>query len=184
LAKRNHNNDRTVTRSFRISERSLKALEDDAKRQNVSVSTLLNQLLAAHTEFDRYLRRLGLIKLSSDTFQRILEAASDENIATAGFDAGLDAPRSIILAKHGILNIDTVIDFLETHSEHSGIYQFGEVRSEGNRKITLLHRLGPRGSIFLANYMKPLFDSIGHPSKITTSEHSVLVEIDGSDLPR
>jgi hypothetical protein len=51
-----------------------------------------------HWDFDRYFRRLGLIKFSSATFQRLLQAGSDSEIAKAGMEAGSDTPRSIILA--------------------------------------------------------------------------------------
>jgi hypothetical protein len=169
--------DRTVTRSFRISERSLKALEEEAHRQNISVSTLLNQHLLSYADFERYFRRLGLIKISSASFQRLLKAATDNGIAVAGAESGSDTPRSIILAKHGVLNLDTVIDYLTILSEFGGLFEFSEVEAEGKRMITLLHALGPKGSVFFSNYMKALFQGIDLNPRITSSEHSILVEI-------
>jgi hypothetical protein len=169
--------DRTVTRSFRISEKSLKALEEEAHRQNISVGTLVNQQLLSYAEFERYFRRLGLIKISLSTFQRVLKAATDDGIAIAGAETGSDNPRSIILAKHGELNLNSVIDYLTILSEFGGLFEFGEVEVDGKRMITLLHSLGPRGSVFFSNYMKALFEGIDFTPRITSSEHSVLVEI-------
>jgi hypothetical protein len=169
--------DRTVTRSFRISEHSLKALEDEAKKQNIGVSTLLNQQLIAYGDFERFIRRIGLIKISSATFQKLLEAGSDKQIARAGVETGSDTPRSIILAMHGVLTLETVIDYLKMLSEFAGLFEFGEVDNDGKREITLLHRLGSKGSIFFANYMKSLFEGIGYSPSITSSQHSVLIEI-------
>src|SRR5579862_9204816 len=110
-------NDRTITRSFRISERALKSIEDEAKRQNVNLSIIVNHQLLAYSDFERYFRRLGLIKISSATFQRLISAGSNDEIAKAGHEAGSDTPRSIILAKYGILSLSTVIDFLNMLSE-------------------------------------------------------------------
>ena len=167
---------KTITRSFRISESSLKALEEEAKRQNVGVSTLLNQQLLAFADFDRYFRRLGLVKMSSATFQRILRACPDNGLVQAGSEAGSDIPRSIIAAKGGSLDINSVIEHLTMMSEYSGQFEFGDQMNDGKRMITILHRLGPKGSKFFSSYMKALFEALGYAPKITSGETSVLVE--------
>jgi hypothetical protein len=169
--------DRTVTRSFRISERALKSIEDEAKRQNVSLSTLINQQLVAYSDFDRYIRRLGLIKISSATFERLLAAGPDSEIAKAGFEAGSDVPSLIILAKYGVLSLDTVIDYLRMLSEFAHLFEFGRVEQGSKQIITLVHNLGPKGSIFFDNYVKAVFDSIHYSPKISSTVHSVVLEV-------
>jgi hypothetical protein len=169
--------DRTVTRSFRISERALKAIEDEAKTHNVSVSTIINQQLLAFADFERFVRRLGLIKISSATFQRLMQAASDKEIEEAGKDAGADAPKSIILSKDGSFNLQTGITFLQSLSEYANLFEYGEVDSGGKKVITLLHRLGPKGTLFFSSYVRSLFEQIGLVPKISGSGHSVTIEI-------
>jgi hypothetical protein len=169
--------DRTVTRSFRISERALKSIEDEAKRQNVGVSTLVNQQLLAYADFERYMRRLGMIKITSATFERLLLAGSDNEVANAGSEAGSDTPRSVILAKYGELCLDTVIEYLKMLSEFAHQFEFGQVEQSGKQMITLLHSLGPKGSIFFENYVKALFNAIELSPKISSSAHSVFVEV-------
>ncbi len=169
--------DRTVTRSFRISERALKSIEDEAERQNINVSTIVNQQLIAYSEFDRYIRRLGLIKISSATFHRLLDAGSDSEIARAGSEAGSDTPSSIILAKHGILSLDSVIDYLNMLSEFAHLFELGQVEQGGKQIITLLHGLGPKGSVFFIHYAKALFELINYSPKISSTAHSVVIEV-------
>jgi hypothetical protein len=169
--------DRTITRSFRISERALKSIEDEAKRQNVNVSTIINQQLVAYSEFERYFLRLGLIKISSATFGRLLLASSDSEIAKAGEEAGSDTPRSIILAKYGELSLDSVIDYLKMLSEFANQYEFGLIERGGKQIVSLLHSLGAKGSVFFSSYARALFDSIEYHPKITSSSHSVIIEI-------
>lgn len=169
--------DRTVTRSFRISERALKALEEEARRQNIGVSALFNQQLIAFADFDRFLRRLGLVKMSSATFERILKAGQDEEIARAGREAGADTPRSIISLKYGALTLESILDHLTSVSEYSGQFEFGQVEKDGKKILTILHRLGPKGSKFYASYMDSMFAEAGISSKIVTSDHSLHIEI-------
>jgi hypothetical protein len=169
--------DPTVTRSFRISARALKAIEEEAYSHNISVNTILNQQLLAFADFERFFRRLGLIKISSATFQRLLEAAPDKEIAQAARDAGGDTPKSIILAEEGSFNLQTAISFLQSLSEYASQFEYGEVNSGGKRIITLLHRLGPKGTVFFSNYTKALFEQLGLFPKISTSDHSVTIEL-------
>lgn len=169
--------DRTITRSFRISERALRSIEDEAKRQSIGISTIINQQLLSYADFERYFIRLGLIKISSATFSRLLLASSDEEIEKAGFEAGSDTPRSIILAKYGELTLDTAIAYLGMLSQFANQFEFGQVEQGGRQIVTLLHGLGHKGSVFFASYVRALFDSIGYEPKITSSAHSVVLEI-------
>ena len=169
--------DKTVTHSFRISEEALKAIEDESKRQNVSVATIINQQLLSYAELERFVRRLGLIKISSATFQRLLEAGSIENVAKAGSEAGIDSPSSIMLAKYGEQTLGTTMDYLEILSEFANLFEFSRVEQGGKTIITLIHRLGPKGSIFFANYMKNLFRSAEYSPKIASTDHSVIIEV-------
>ena len=171
------NSDRTVTHSIRISERALKAIEEESKRQNVSVNTIINQQLLSFTEFERFFKRLGVMKFSSSTVQHLLEASSNGAVAKAGVETGMHTPHSIILAKHGRQTLETVYDYLEILSEYGNQFEFGKVEQDGKIVITLLHRLGSKGSIFFQNYMKVLFEQIDYAPKIDIKDDSVVIEL-------
>jgi len=49
--------EKTVTKSFRISESAFLVIEEEAKKRNISVNTLVNQLFLCYASFDRYLER-------------------------------------------------------------------------------------------------------------------------------
>ncbi|MHB2037451.1 MAG: hypothetical protein ACYCPW_12030 [Nitrososphaerales archaeon] len=169
--------DKTVTHSFRISERALRAIEEESKRQHVSVSTIINQQLLSYAELERYVRRLGLVRISSATFQRVLEAGSNEDIAKAGLESGTDTSSSIILSKYGEQTLGTILDYIETLSEFANVFELSRIEQGGKTIITLMHRLGPKGSVFYENYMKTLFESIEYCPKISATDHSVVIEI-------
>ena len=86
--------EKSVTISFRISETAFKALQNDAKKNKTSLNTLANQLFMAYAEYDRFLQRFRIIKLSNPTFKRILNAATKEAIVQAGSSAGSSVPES------------------------------------------------------------------------------------------
>src|SRR5580658_6141195 len=92
---------KTATASFRLDESALEALQEDAKKQNVSVNTLLNQIVLTYANFDRPMKRFQMIKLPASTFRYILQGAKDETIIEAGTLVGNDVPKTYILARWG-----------------------------------------------------------------------------------
>ena len=171
---------KTVTRSFRIDETALAALEDEASRRNVSVNTFLNQQILSFAKFERFFQKLGLVKFSANTLQRLLDAASEESIADAAVAAALDTPRSIILSKSGQITFETTLEYIKTLSEFANLFEYSLSDSVDGKIITIFHRFGQKGSIFFAKYITTIFEQIDYSPRIKTGEHSVEFEI----LPR
>jgi hypothetical protein len=171
--------DKTVTRSFRIGQEAFDALKEDAQRKKITVNTLVNQLFLEHKDFDVYFERMGVIKISAAAFSLLLGAASEERIAEVGRQVGLDVPKAIIIAKEGALSLQSVLNFLRMMSQYANLFEYNEVISHDRRSkiITLMHNLGRNGSHFLVNYVKAIFESINLEPKISSSEHSVVVEL-------
>lgn len=175
---------KTTTRSFRLDEAALETLEEEASKRNMSVNTLLNQQLLSYANFERYFMKLGLVKISGATFQKLLDAAPVEEIDKAGRAAVLDTARSIIRARYGEITLDTTLDYLQMLSEFSNEFEYSESKSPNGRVITLFHRLGLKGSNFYGAYGRTLFEGLGYTPKIMTSEHSVEFELVASEEQR
>jgi hypothetical protein len=169
--------EKTVTRSFRISESALQALEEDARSQNLSLNTLVNQLLLAYTNWGRFIGKVGPIRTTKSAFNLLLNAASDEAIVEAARLSGPDTPKSIILAKHGVLSVNTVLDYVRSATVYGGFAEYSEIESQGKKVITLMHDLGRKGSVFLSSVLESIFGMVNLHYKLSTSEHSVIVEI-------
>jgi len=170
---------KTITRSFRIGQEAFDALKEDAKRKEITVNTLVNQLFLEHKDFDVYFERMGVIKISAAAFSLLLGAAPEEQIAVVGKQVGMDVPKAIIIAKEGALTLQTVMNFLGMMSRYANLYEYNEVVSSDGRSriITLMHSLGRNGSQFLINYVKAIFEGISLDPKISSSEHSVVIEL-------
>jgi len=68
--------EKTVTRSFRINESAFLALEEEAKKRNTSLNTLVNQLFLSYANFDQYFQRLGMLKISKFQHFRIRKSSN------------------------------------------------------------------------------------------------------------
>lgn len=167
-----------MTISFRISENAFKALQNDAKKNNISLNTLANQLFMSYADYDRFLQKFHMIKISSPTFKRILNAATRDAIVEAGASAGSNVPESFILAKMGDINAETAVEYLRLMGAHANLFDYSEVTSSGKTSMTLTHDLGPNGSVFLTSYVHALFKSVGKNVKTSQYENGVTIDIE------
>ncbi len=170
--------EKTVTRSFRINEAAFLALEDEAKKHNISLNTLVNQLFLSYANFDRFFQKLGMLKMSKVAYRKILKAAPDKEIIEAATEVAQNSAKIIILAKYGTLSLTSVLDYLNNLAEYAYFVEYNEVLSpEGKRVITLMHSYGEKGSIFLKAYAKSLFEQIDMQPKLISTENSVTIEV-------
>ncbi len=168
---------RTATASFRLDESALRALQEDAKKQNVSVNTLLNQLVLTYANYDRPMKRFQMIKLPASTFRYLLQGAKNETIIEAGNSAGNDVPKTYILAKWGELTVENALDYLKTMSDHAKLFDYSEVVHEGKISVTLSHSFGAKGSLFLQHYVQAIFAPLGKLPKFLPDENAVVFEL-------
>lgn len=131
----------------------------------------------AYAEHDRYLQKFQMIKLSTPTFKRVLNAAPAEAIEEAGRSAGSSVPQSFILSRMGELTPPTVIEYLTLMGAYANLFDYSEISVGGKNSITLSHQLGPKGSLFLANYVDAIFRRAGKTVKITQFEDGITIEV-------
>lgn len=168
---------KTVAKSFRVNEKALTALQEEAGRQSVSVNTLVNQLLLDYSEFGRFLQRVNALRLSRKTFAEILNVIPEEELAKAAQTAGKSAPIGLISSKYGKVTVNTVIEYIHDLSAYANLFEYYEKNENERWTITLMHELGLKWSTFLANYIGEAFMTAGLQPKTKTSERAVIFNL-------
>ena len=141
--------------------------------KNVGVNIILNQRILSFANFDRFFMRLGLVKLSANTLQRLLDAAPDEKIVEAGTVAARDTPKSIMLSKSGKVTFEMTLEYIKLLSDFANLFEYSITNTPSGKVINLFHRFGPKGSLLYSSYIKALFEEIDYAPKIRTGDHSV-----------
>lgn len=165
---------KTVAKSFRVNEKALQALQEEAARQSISVNTLVNQLLLDYSEFGRFAQRLSAMRLSRGTLSEILKAIPEDGVGKAGQAAGKNAPVALVASKWGKINVSTLIEYVHDLSAYANLFEYSEKNENERWTITLMHELGQKWSTFLSNYLGEAFSAAGVQPKIRTSERAVI----------
>ena len=113
---------KSVIRSFRVDQSALEIIEKDAQEKNISVNTLVNQLILAYVNLDRYLDQFPMIKIASEGFGLLLDGASDEYAKEAARRLALNLVQSQIMSRRGDLSLSTILEHFRTVSEYSKVF--------------------------------------------------------------
>ena len=170
--------EKTVTRSFRIYESAFSALEEEARKRNVSLNTLVNQLFLSFANFDRYFQKFGMLKISKVAYRRTLKGVPDQEIVEAATEVAQNSARVILFTRYGTLSLAGVLEYLKSLADYAYWFEYNEVvSSERKRVVTLTHSLGKKFSLFMTAYSKSLFEQINMNPKLTSTEDSITITL-------
>jgi hypothetical protein len=170
--------EKTVTRSFRINEGAFLALEEESRKRNISLNTLVNQLFLSFANFDRYFQKFGMLKISNVAYRRTLKAVPDEKIVEAAREVAQNSARVVLLTRYGTLSLTGVLEYLKSLADYAYWFEYNEVLSpERKRVVTLTHSLGEKFSLFMIAYSKSLFEQIAMSPKLTSTGDSITITI-------
>lgn len=163
--------------TFRIDEKYDTILRKIADEKKISLNTLANQIFGNYVELEVYLQKFGVLKLSTDSFRRILAILDDKDIVEVATRAGSLEAKEFILFKWKELNLQTVTDFIKIFFDVCG---FGRCDLEINpSKVSLSahHDLKEKGSLYIKHFLESLIrTSLNKSCKTTITEDSVTVE--------
>ena len=171
--------DRTVNRSFRISEKAYKALEEGAVKGKVSLNTFVNQLFLDYAEFDRYASKVHPLDLPGPLLRMIHDAVPEEKIMTiAKAWAGNVLTKQQVLEMTGSFSREGVIQAMKKVANHARFEYSDVVDHRGRRTFTIIHPLGRNYSLFAAIFMKTVMEPLGSGQiNYEVSEDSVMLDV-------
>lgn len=167
---------KTVTAKFRIGEGALKHLQEDAKRLNVSVNTMVNQLLVSYSQFDRPMKDIQMTKVPTSTFKTMLDGCSDEAVLEAARSAGEAVAEAFATSEGVPVALDSVLGSFRSSAFHLNAFDYSEFHSPGKVKVTMPHKLGRKGSLFIEEWVRCQLELLDGCPRFTVEDDSVTFE--------
>lgn len=135
------------------------ALKEEAEKKGITVSALINNVLARYMLWDRMFERFSLVTLDNSSFKYLLDSISVEAAANCGKLTG-ERIKGFIQFRHGEITVQNFLKWLDQSSKYLGIKQFeilekptadpelpGKMGS-GWYSIALYHDMGIKWSIY------------------------------------
>ena len=147
---------KTSSISFRINEKYEKVLRGIAEENKTSLNTLVNQIFGNYVEFELYAKKFGTLRMSTDTFRRMLDDMDERNIVETATRCGSQEVKEFILFKWKEINSRIVTDFIKIYFELCGYGRCNLDETEGKVTFSVHHDLQKKGSLFLKHLLESL----------------------------
>ena len=170
--------------TFRIIDKKLEALRTIAGDKNISLNTLINNILDSYLEWDYHAPRVGFAPMQKSVLKDLFDAATDETIINIAIKAA-DNFRDELLMIYGKVDLESIISFTRSRMIRSGfvIREF-EGGEEGTKRIVVKHDVGPKWALFSKTYVERLINNVGYPARVQVVDSSLIVEIaNASSIP-
>lgn len=141
------------TRSFAIDSDTLKKLSVAADSKGTSINALVNALLGDYVEHELEAESHGHISLSLRVFRDFLTELDDGKVMVLAQKLGQFMGEETIIHKSLPMNFNTYVKIIRNllcgHAKWAMCKE-----TENGKTIMLWHKLGPKWSLFLSEYLK------------------------------
>jgi|SRR5579872_4471527 len=169
------NQKRSVSHTFRIGTDSYEQLEKEARKKNISINLLLNQVIKEHS-FKVNFDKIDSILAPKDLLKNLFEVIDEKDVIQLGKTMGSHDAIEYMRLLYDDINKNTILQFLEMWSSRFSSY---EHKNHGSiHWFSVPHGINEKYSLFLAAFIKSLIDcTIKEPIKIQTSQRTIIFQL-------
>jgi hypothetical protein len=159
-------NKKTETITFRLESEILDSLRQESKRKDVSLNTLMAQIVRLHKNWHSIAAQAGFISVRKPLITKLLESQNEEEIKSLARHVAKSSNKDFILMLRREYNIHSALDIIETWVRTSGYSYTHNVKELDYSSIMLhifiiQHNMGIKWSCYLAELYGNLFEEFG-----------------------
>jgi hypothetical protein len=163
--------------TFRIDQKYEEALRELAKERRISLNTLANQIFGNFVEFEVFAQKFGTVRMSSDTFRRIIDTMDEKEIIEVAIRGGSQEAKEFILFKWKELNLQNVVDFIRMYFDFCGYGRCDLEQTEGKITVSVHHDFQKKGSLYLKHFLESLIQtSLNKETKTITTADTITLQ--------
>ena len=164
-----------VSRTFRINPEYDTFLNEEAEKQGLSVSALLNQIIRQYVLISRFTQKVPAITMTYTTFTPLLERIPDKELVEVAEKTGAIIPEEAILQRGDRLTFDNVNWLIDVvYGKYGNWFDSSQSIINGEERVHLAHQLNHKWSQYLGGYLNSMFESIlDMKPKVETRANSV-----------
>jgi hypothetical protein len=171
-----HKNNRSESVTFRLDSEKLQKLRGESQENQISLNTLVNQVIASFVDWDMVVSKAGWELLPKDILKELFGAIDEETlkkIASKTADTSKDAR----LMLTGVDDIESFYATMRYRIKKSGFVLREYDDPDGSKRIVVQHEMGLNWSMFFKEYNERILNSFGYKADIEISINSVMMKI-------
>jgi len=148
---------KTVLRTIRLSEDIDNLLEEEALEQNISTNALMGKIMTRYVEWERIVEKFDYVSFSNVFFRALISEVNDERLRAMGSQEAIRQVKNTALWIFGKTDIDTLLKIINLIGRYGiAAHTSSDYRDDGTCIITVHHRWGHKGTVFLQSFFESL----------------------------
>ncbi|MEM3094171.1 MAG: hypothetical protein QXX64_00900 [Nitrososphaera sp.] len=149
-----------VTMTFRIEEGIMDVLRSESEKREVSLNTMVNQILRRYAEWDMYEPKVGMIPIARPLVSALFEHMDEKEIVEIACKVGKNAVHDIALFMKTRMDLQSFLSWFEMRIKTSSI-EFSHSRlANGRHTYVIKHDLGYNWSLYHKTLLELIFNEI------------------------
>jgi len=171
---------KTETSSFRLNKEPFTALRSEAKKQHISVNSLINKIIKRYVEWDVFTPAIQYIPFPSFIIISLLNQLSEQQIRDIGREHSKKHSMENLLLLKNEITVDTFLEMVQTFCEMAEfVYSLRE--KNDLRSFTARHNQGIKFSILFAEVVRSDFEELfGTKIDVKETTNSISFSIPGT----
>lgn len=172
-------NKETTVRTFRLIKEWDDILTEDAQKQSISTSALLNQIVEKYIIFERFIDSIEGVTIEASTLSEFLEKLTENEIEEIGSKVGTRSLRNELFIrglKQDFESVKFLIEFI--YDKYGGWFNSNFYSNKDDNVIFLRYRLGKKWGHFLKGFFYDVFnEALGIDVEITLFNDSMSINM-------
>ena len=145
--------------TFRIDERVIDLLKQETEKRQVSLNTLVNQILKRYIDWDMYEPKVGMIPIAKPVVSALFDKIDEKDIREMASKVGKNAVHDIALFMKSRMDLASFLSWLEMRMRHATIELSHNVQSYSHTYV-MKHDLGYNWSLYHKTLLELMFHEI------------------------
>lgn len=155
-------NDQKVTESvtLRFDTCTLERLRKEANDKQISLNTLMNQIIIQHLDWHAHASKAGFIAIRKGTILKMLEKIPEQDVVgIAEFVAKKESKGSIMMLRNEY-SVISALEVLETWIKIAG-YSYRHEAEDSEHSFVIYHDMGKKWSLYLRELFRFISEDFG-----------------------
>ena len=172
----------TTTITFRINSDVMCRINAKAEQEDISLNTLINQILKRYSEWDMYEGKVGMVPVNRPVIKMLFEGLGKEEIVKMSREVAKNEVYNIALFMRGKskLDADSFISWFLSRMKNCS--EITENKETHNKTYILKHGLGENWSLYHKTVLDSIFtDYLQTPIQISITDSTIIFTVDDKE---
>ena len=160
--------------TFRIPSSSINQLRKESKKKQVSLNTLVNQILKDHLDWHTYAAQARMFSVSRSTFSRLVDSLTEEELSQLAVTIAKKDFVDVGLLLRGEFTFPSFLNILENWSRISSIPYKHETNNDVHNFV-IQHDMGRNFSFLIKELCRYISEEMfGRKSDFTITDKTIM----------